>query len=89
MAEEKEELSFGGERVRLDFNPGANQEVQEIKIAAANLIDQIERMKVREPRLAALAQTSIEEGAMWAVKLATTPTKVEAELPPAEEKTEE
>lgn len=83
MAEENttEELTLGGKRVRLSFNPNANQEVEEIKKQAANLIDFVEMLKPRDPRLAALAQTAFEEGAMWAVKLATTEPLPEPKLP--------
>ena len=61
----------GEERVRVSFNPSGNERVDEIKRVAAELIDLCEEMKGKEPRLAALAQTAFEEGAMWAVKAAT------------------
>jgi hypothetical protein len=35
------------------------------------LIDLCEKLKSKGPRLASLAKTSYEEGAMWAVKAAT------------------
>lgn len=66
--------TLGAARVRADFNPTKNDLVSEIKEAAADLIDLCEtQLKGREPRLAALAQTAFEEGAMWAVKAATAP----------------
>jgi hypothetical protein len=67
----KEQLSIGEQRVRVDFNVSNNSDVDMIKLAAAELIDRIDTLKGRDPRLAALAMTAIEEGAMWAVKLAT------------------
>ena len=67
-------MSWGEDRVRLSFNPGANEEVEAIKRKAADLIDVVEGMKTKDPRLAAIAQTCFEDGAMWAVKLATTGT---------------
>lgn len=64
----------GEARVRLDFNPSNNKLVAEIKEQAADLINLCEnKLKGRDPRLAALAQTAFEEGAMWAVKAATAP----------------
>ena len=72
-------MTKGEYRVGITFNPSNNNKVQEIKLHAANLIDLIEGIpqhpllgcdaEVR--RLKALAQTAIEEGAMWAVKAAT------------------
>ena len=61
------------------FNHSADDKVAQIKSAAADLIDLIESIP-QHPfldtdaeimRLKALAQTAIEEGAMWAVKAAT------------------
>ena len=69
-----ETLTLGQYRVGLDFNPGNNPEVTEIKHAAAHLIDLVEKYKGNGPevaRLAALAQTGFEDAAMWAVKAAT------------------
>ncbi len=63
--------SVGEARVRVDFNPEQNPYVGEIKRASAALIDLCEELKGKDPRLAALAQTAFEEGAMWAVKAAT------------------
>ena len=65
-------MTLGQLRVRVAFNPSGNRYVDRIKADAASMIDYIENnLKVKEPRLAALAQTAIEEGAMWAVKAAT------------------
>jgi hypothetical protein len=65
-------MSIGTDRVRLSFNPTADGDVEGLKKKTAELIDLCEIMKVRDPRLAALAMTAYEEAAMWAVKLATT-----------------
>lgn len=75
----------GQYRVGIDFNPSGSGYVNEIKRAAADLIDLIEEATAGKlddatlnpetcgeiRRLTALAQTSIEEAAMWAVKAAT------------------
>jgi len=75
-------MTKGEYRVGINFNPSADDMVGKIKRAAADLIDLIEtipvptadeqhRMEVM--RLKALAQTHIEDAAMWAVKAATKP----------------
>lgn len=64
-------MSIGEDRVRTKFNPSANSIVDQIKQHSAALIDTCEALKVRDPRLASLAQTAYEEAAMWAVKAAT------------------
>ena len=62
----------GEKAVRLAFNPSGDPLVAQIKRKAAELIDLVDmHMKEKEPRLAALAKTAFEEGAMWAVKAAT------------------
>lgn len=72
---EKKVLTFGGERVRIDFNPFQDENVKCIKEQTADLIDRLERMRTCNPsetsRLISLAQTSYEEAAMWAVKAAS------------------
>ena len=67
-------VTLGDIRVRRDFNPSGNKDVELIKIGTAKLIDFCESLKKKDPRLAALAQTAYEEAAMWAVKAATTPS---------------
>lgn len=73
-------MTKGEYRVGITFNPSNDDMVGKIKRAAADLIDLIEttpvptadeqhRMEVM--RLKALAQTHIEDAAMWAVKAAT------------------
>jgi hypothetical protein len=72
-------MSLGTDRVRLSFNPGGNEDVEQIKRQIADIIDLIETYKVdrEDPdanetnRLGALAQTALEDAAMWAVKMVT------------------
>jgi len=68
--------TLGEQRVRLSFNPNANARVETIKTRCASIIDLCEDMKVGETRsevirLLSLAQTHVEDAAMWAVKGAT------------------
>ena len=68
------EKTIGEQRVRTSFNVAEGQtrsDIDVLKNKFAELIDMCEAMKARDPRLAATAQTKIEEAAMWAVKLAT------------------
>lgn len=65
--------TMGELRVRASFNPAQDSTVDEIKRLAAELIDLAELCRELDPRLVSLAQTAFEEGAMWAVKAATTP----------------
>ena len=64
-------MSIGEDRVRREFNPSGDSKVDSIKSLAGKMIDLCEDLKALDPRLAALAQTAFEEGAMWAVKAAT------------------
>lgn len=64
-------LTVGEVRVRTLFNPSNNSLVDQIKQKSAELINLCEDLKVRDGRLASLAQTAYEEAAMWAVKAAT------------------
>ena len=68
-------MSKGEYRVGTGFNPSGDTAVDEIKYTAAQLVNMIERIPTADiperQRLKALAQTAIEEGAMWAVKAAT------------------
>lgn len=69
-------MTKGEYRVGIDFNPSNDDMVGKIKRAAADLIDLIETIPADtedRPRLKALAQTHIEDAAMWAVKAATKP----------------
>lgn len=74
-------MTKGEYRVGTSFNPSGNSYVDSIKDQAAKLIDLVEAIHPDDTndvgrtaevfRLKALAQTAIEEGAMWAVKAAT------------------
>jgi hypothetical protein len=72
--------TIGEERVRILFNPSNTSEIDVVKSNAASDINKLEAMKTDELgvkvhfekiRLLSLAQTSIEESAMWAVKAIT------------------
>ena len=67
-------MSKGEQRVRTTFNPNNDSLVDQIKQKTAELINLIELINIPDVevhRLKALAQTSYEEAAMWAVKAAT------------------
>ena len=74
-------MTKGEYRVGITFNPSNDDMVGRIKRAAADLIDLIATVEAPNNglsphghevvRLKVLAQTAIEEGAMWAVKAAT------------------
>lgn len=71
-------MTKGEMRVGINFNPSSNVDVETIKQQAADLIDFVDTIKPNDEgvtdevgRLKALAQTRIEEAAMWAVKAAT------------------
>lgn len=76
-------MTKGEYRVGITFNPSNDDMVGQIKRKAADLIDLIESIptalmtcdaQLSEVfRLKALAQTHIEDAAMWAVKAATKP----------------
>jgi hypothetical protein len=75
-------VTKGEYRVGINFNPSADDNVGQIKRMAADLIDLIETIPAgshewgvdaERTRLKAVAQTAIEDGAMWAVKAATKP----------------
>jgi hypothetical protein len=79
-------MTKGENKVGSRFNPSGDDTVSKIKRAAADLIDLIEEIETHTPkqdsdkgwqrtheiaRLKAVAQTTVEESAMWAVKAAT------------------
>lgn len=69
-------MTKGEYRVGITFNPSNNDQVARIKRAAADLIDLIQELPMRDAeieRLRALAVTDVESAAMWAVKAATKP----------------
>ena len=73
--------SKGQYLVGANFNPGGDHQVAVIKLAAAALIDVIDAIPTDDlagaerARLKALAITSAEQAAMWAVKAATKPAR--------------
>lgn len=70
-------MSLGEDRVRIKFNPSNNDKVFMLKTRAAEFIDCCESLRNESSqdgeaqRLWRLAQTSMEEASMWAVKAAT------------------
>ena len=70
-------MTEGEYRVGITFNPGGNEMVNKIKRAAADLIDLVGTVEGtgEVARLRALAQTHIEDAAMWGVKAATKPKR--------------
>jgi tRNA G18 (ribose-2'-O)-methylase SpoU len=69
-------MTKGEYRVGITFNPSNDDTVSKIKRLAADLIDLIEGIDDQANlgeiiRLKSLAQTAVEDGAMWAVKAAT------------------
>ena len=74
-------MTEGAYRVGIDFNPGKNPIVAELKRQSASLIDlilAIPQANGREDeitRLQNIAAQAIEDGAMWAVKAATKPAR--------------
>ncbi len=77
-------MTIGEDRVRVQFNPSLQGDVDQIKQQTADLINRCESLRAQEgqpaisgekARLIALAQTSYEEAAMWAVKAATAEAK--------------
>lgn len=79
--------TIGETRVRSSFNPSDNSNVGNIKSNTAALITLVDSLKVKDPRLAALAMTAYEEAAMWAVKLVTSPDAPAAPAPVEEDAT--
>lgn len=67
-------MTKGEQRVRTTFNPNNDSVVDQVKQKTAeliNLVDLINKPDSEVHRLKALAQTTYEEAAMWAVKAAT------------------
>jgi len=71
MHNQEQSLSIGEARVRTQFNPSADSTVDKIKQKTAELINLCEALKLKDERLATIAQRTYEEAAMWAVKAAT------------------
>jgi hypothetical protein len=68
---EQNELTKGEKMVRTTFNPSNKSDVDSIKQMTASLINMVEELKAKDPRLASLAQTHYETACMFAVKAAT------------------
>lgn len=69
-------MTLGEYRVGISFNPSADPAVDQVKKRIASLIDDLNGYKDKGPevvRLVALAQTRLEDAAMWAVKAITKP----------------
>ncbi len=64
-------MTVGEYKVGISFNPSGNPEVDQLKRAAADLIDLVGSGEGEIGRLKGLAVTHIEDAAMWAVKAAT------------------
>lgn len=73
-------MTLGEYRVGINFNPSKDSMVDQIKRAAADLIDLIDTIDQPDGevnRLRALAMTHVEDAAMWAVKATTKPPSSE------------
>lgn len=78
--DERNAMTLGEYRVGIPFNPLSNPIVDDIKRRAADLIDLCESMRketgdletdAERNRLISIAQTHLEDAAMWAVKAVT------------------
>lgn len=70
------ENSFGGKAVGLKFNPSNNQDVEAIKIDAANAINRLNALRNATDdgevkRMYSVAITELQTSQMWGVKAAT------------------
>ena len=68
--------TFGEKAVGLTFNPSGDPMVQSLKERFANLIDEMDAMRLRagpgeQARLASVTITELQTAQMWAVKAAT------------------
>lgn len=54
--------------VHRELTPSEKELIDSLKTKTTELIDIVEEVKDKSPRLVSLAQTSYEEAAMWAVK---------------------
>ncbi len=63
------QISLGQKRVQRNFNPSANQAVEDIKEVFAMAIDMLEGMRnEKNGREISIAQTDVETACMYAVK---------------------
>jgi len=69
------EMTYGEKAVGLTFNPGNNDQVDRVKKAYANVIDQLNEMRTpgqsESNRLISIAITEAQSAQMWAVKAIT------------------
>lgn len=66
---ENREPTIGEKRVQRNFNPSANQTIEEIKTKYADIIDFLEGMRnTGSGREISIAQTEAETSCMYAVK---------------------
>lgn len=67
---EERKLTLGEIRVQRNFNPTANETVENLKQRYASLIDLLEQMKVdgKNGRCISITQTELETSCMYAVK---------------------
>jgi hypothetical protein len=64
-----ENVTLGQKRVQRNFNPTANQQVEELKEMYANIIDTLETLRNEtNGREISIAQTEAETSCMYAVK---------------------
>ena len=64
-----ENKTLGQKRVQRNFNPSANEVIEEIKESYALLIDKVESLKnQKNGREISIAQTELETSCMYAVK---------------------
>lgn len=79
MSQEKQELTFGQKAVGINFNPGGNSSVNEIKQKYADCIDFLndfrndsnKSVSSEAKRQASIAITELQTSQMWAVKAIT------------------
>ena len=74
--------SFGAQLVRVEFNPGNNDEVQNLKEAGAHFLNRIQKIRLKKvnaqhegprERAIAIAVQHLQTGIMYAVNAATFP----------------
>lgn len=72
----KVDLTYGQQAVGMSFNPSASSEVDQVKEAFAQIIDQLDQLRNRTGshevrRLASVAITEAQGAQMWACKAIT------------------
>ena len=74
---EERELTFGEKAVGLNFNPGGDVTVNQVKAMYANIIDTLDTLRnfasssSETKRLCSIAITEAQSAQMWAVKAIT------------------